>query len=64
MIIECPDGTVLEGVYVDGELDGEFRFLDDELGMVKVNGWTVDLDPADVEKIYQGLATAAPEAIQ
>lgn len=60
MIIECPDGTVLEGVYVDGE----FVFLDAELGMVKVNGWTVDLDPADVEKIYQGLATVTPETIQ
>ncbi|MBL4788008.1 MAG: hypothetical protein JKY60_02795 [Kordiimonadaceae bacterium] len=45
MLIECPDGTVLEDFYVDSDLDGEFRFLDDELGMLQVNGWTVDSDP-------------------
>ena len=64
MQIECPDGTVLEGIYVDGELDGVFRFLDYELGMITVKGWTVDIDPADVEKIIRGQETAAPKTIQ
>lgn len=53
MQIECPDGTVLEGIYLGGDLDGEFLFLDEELGILTVNGWTVELRVEDVERVFK-----------